>query len=171
MRLIGCDLEADLRTLDPEALPPAGAPNIMMAAGGTQLKHILEDDAIYAWKLHVQFDFDTFLPDVDGVALTDARNSGDSDEKTVLRRRLKKDCCYVTDRWFGQFTLFNDINAAASSYVCRVKENSTFEVAEERLLSKLRRGTRSVPRVPHAKTSISRNRHVFGVGVRPVSIR
>jgi len=77
----------------------------------------------HAWKLHVQFDFDTFLPDgADGVELTDARNSGKSDEKNVLRKKLKKDCCYVTDRWFGQFTLFNEINAIASSYVCRVKE-------------------------------------------------
>ena len=30
--------------LDGKRLPPAGAPNIMMAAGGTQLKKILEDD-------------------------------------------------------------------------------------------------------------------------------
>src|SRR5439155_4417276 len=42
--------------IDGQALPPAGAPNIMIAAGGTQLKHILEDDAIYAWKLHVEWD-------------------------------------------------------------------------------------------------------------------
>jgi hypothetical protein len=90
----------------------------------------------HAWKLHVQFDFDTCLPDVDGVALTDARNTGDSDEKAVLRRRLKKDCCYVMDRWFGQFTLLNDIRAAGSGYVCRMKENSVFDaVVDERLLS------------------------------------
>ena len=30
--------------LDGKALPPRGAPNIMMAAGGTQLKKVLEDD-------------------------------------------------------------------------------------------------------------------------------
>ncbi len=89
----------------------------------------------HAWKLHVQFDFDAFLPDADAVALTDARNSGTSDEKYVLRTRLKRDCCYVTDRWFAQFTLFNDIRAAGSSYVCRAKENSVFDVVEERLLS------------------------------------
>lgn len=87
----------------------------------------------HAWKLHVQFDFDSFLPT--DVELTDARNSGKSDEKYVLRTKLKRDCCYVTDRWFGQFTLFNDIVAAGSSYVCRMKENSKFEVIEERLLS------------------------------------
>lgn len=87
----------------------------------------------HAWKLHVQFDFDSFVPT--DVELTDARNSGKSDEKHVLRTKLKRDCCYVMDRWFGQFTLFNDIVAAGSSYVCRVKENSQFEVIEERLLS------------------------------------
>jgi Transposase DDE domain len=90
----------------------------------------------HAWRLHVQFDFDSFLPDVDYLELTDARNSGASDEKTVLRRKLMKDCCYVMDRWFGQFTLFNQINAQRSSYVCRIKENSVFdEVIDERLLS------------------------------------
>ncbi|HET9402161.1 MAG TPA: hypothetical protein VFO34_14545, partial [Candidatus Acidoferrales bacterium] len=35
--------------------PPAGAPNIMMAAGGTQLKKIFEDDGIYFWKVHVDW--------------------------------------------------------------------------------------------------------------------
>jgi hypothetical protein len=89
--------------------------------------------AKHAWKLHVNFDFDSFLPEE--VELTDARNSGKSDEKNVLRKQLRGDCCYVTDRWFAQFTLFNQINAIGSSYVCRVKENSVFEVCEERLLS------------------------------------
>jgi hypothetical protein len=87
----------------------------------------------HAWKLHVQFDFDSFLPA--DAQLTDARNSGKSDEKYVLRTKLKRDCCYVMDRWFAQFTLFNDIAAAGSSYVCRVKESSVFDVVEERLLS------------------------------------
>ena len=89
--------------------------------------------AKHAWKLHVQFDFDSFL--AADAQLTDARGSGKSDEKYVLRTRLKRDCCYVLDRWFAQFTLFNDIAAAGSSYVCRVKENSAFDVVEERLLS------------------------------------
>ena len=91
--------------------------------------------AKHAWKLHVNFDFDTFCPEPDGLELTDARNTGKSDEKNVLRKKLRGDSCYVTDRWFGQFTLFNQINAVGSGYVCRVKENSVLEVAEERLLS------------------------------------
>ena len=89
--------------------------------------------AKHAWKLHAQFDFDHFIPR--DVELTDARNSGKSDEKNVLRKKLAPDRCYVMDRWYAQFTLFNEINAIASSYVCRMKENSVFEVREERLLS------------------------------------
>jgi len=35
--------------------PPPGAPNIVMAAGGTQLKDDLDDDAVFAWSLHVDW--------------------------------------------------------------------------------------------------------------------
>jgi Transposase DDE domain len=87
----------------------------------------------YAWRLHTHFDVEHWVPS--DLELTDARCSGKSDEKNVLRRKLAKDHCYITDRWFAQFTLFNDINAIGSSYVCRAKENSSFEVSEERLLS------------------------------------
>ncbi|MFA6126822.1 MAG: hypothetical protein WC699_05920 [Bacteroidales bacterium] len=41
--------------LDGRQLPPAGTPNIMMAAGGTQLMNILEDDGINVWKFHVDW--------------------------------------------------------------------------------------------------------------------
>jgi hypothetical protein len=86
----------------------------------------------YAWRLHTHFDVEHGLPT--DLELTDARNTGGSDEKNVLRKKLAPDHCYVTDRWFARFTLFNEVNAIGSSYVCRVKENSVFEVEEERLL-------------------------------------
>jgi hypothetical protein len=87
--------------------------------------------AKHAWKLHVLFDVATCCPT--DAELTDARNSGKSEEKNVLRTKLQRGHCYVMDRWFKQFTLFNQINAIGSSYVCRVKENSVFdEVLEER---------------------------------------
>jgi hypothetical protein len=41
--------------LDGKQLPPAGAPNVMMAAGGTQLKNVFEDDAILSWKIHTNW--------------------------------------------------------------------------------------------------------------------
>ena len=36
--------------LDGTRLPPGGAPNVILAAGGTQLKKDFDDDAILAWK-------------------------------------------------------------------------------------------------------------------------
>ncbi len=42
--------------LDGRALPPAGAPNTMLAAGGTQLRGVFVDDGIYAWQFHVDWE-------------------------------------------------------------------------------------------------------------------
>jgi hypothetical protein len=42
--------------IDGRQVPPRGAPNIVMAAGGTQLKNVLEDDGIYVWNYHVDWD-------------------------------------------------------------------------------------------------------------------
>jgi hypothetical protein len=41
--------------IDGKNLPPSGAPNVMMAAGGTQLKKVFEDDGIFVWKFHVDW--------------------------------------------------------------------------------------------------------------------
>jgi hypothetical protein len=41
--------------LDGQALPPDGAPNIVMATGGTQLHYDVDDDGIYAWTVHVDW--------------------------------------------------------------------------------------------------------------------
>ena len=42
--------------LDGFALPPPGAPNIMMATGGVQLRKVMEDDGISVWSFHVDWD-------------------------------------------------------------------------------------------------------------------
>ncbi len=41
--------------VDGKVLPPAGAPNIMMSAGGSQLKNLLEDDGVFVWKFSVDW--------------------------------------------------------------------------------------------------------------------
>lgn len=41
--------------LDGATLPPAGAPNPMLASGGTQLRGNLDDDGIYVWQFHVDW--------------------------------------------------------------------------------------------------------------------
>lgn len=74
----------------------------------------------YAWRLHTHFDILHMSPT--DVELTDNRCSGKSDEKNVLRKKLRADHCYIMDRWFGQFTLLNEIKGINSSYVCRMKD-------------------------------------------------
>jgi len=80
------------------------------------------------WRLHLQFDVDAHVPS--SLDLTNPRNSGKSDEKNVLRKKLQADCTYVMDRWFAQFRLFNDIHNAGSHYVCRLRDNSVYTVVE-----------------------------------------
>jgi hypothetical protein len=42
--------------VDGQALPPPGAPNIMIAAGGTQLHQDFDDDRLYVYTFHVDWD-------------------------------------------------------------------------------------------------------------------
>lgn len=84
----------------------------------------------HAWRLHLHLDVDHHVPAAWEV--TDARNTGASDEKSVLRRNLAPGHTYVMDRWYAQFTLWNDVKAAGSSYVCRVRDNSVYAVLDER---------------------------------------
>jgi hypothetical protein len=41
--------------IDGKALPPRGAPNIMIAAGGTQLDSIYTDSVVLVWQMHVDW--------------------------------------------------------------------------------------------------------------------
>ena len=56
-------------------------------------------------------------------------------ERAVLQRALDKGHCYVGDRGYVKFALFNAISAADSSYVCRLRDNSHYDVVESRPLS------------------------------------
>ena len=69
------------------------------------------------------------------IDVTGAGNKGENDERAVLRTTLQADRCYVMDRGYAQFSLFNDIAKADSSYVCRVRDNSVYQVVEPRPLS------------------------------------
>jgi hypothetical protein len=87
----------------------------------------------YAWRLHTHFEVERYVP-TRGV-LTDARGSGKSHEREVLRCGLQADHCYVLDRGYAAFRLFDDIVDAKSSYVCRIQENQHLEVEREFPLS------------------------------------
>jgi hypothetical protein len=86
----------------------------------------------HAWRLHLHLDVDHHVPA--SWEITEPKNTGRSDEKSVLRRKLSAGHTYVMDRWYAQFTLWNDIKSAGSSYVCRVRDNSVYDVIENRPL-------------------------------------
>jgi len=90
-------------------------------------------DSKSAWRLHTHFDIDHHVPRL--IDVTSGKSSGKADEKNVLRKALAPDHCYVMDRGYAEFRLFNDIHAAQSSYVCRVRDNSRYKIIEERPLS------------------------------------
>ena len=86
------------------------------------------------WRFHTHFEIDRGIPV--RMDVTTARNGGKTEEKNQLRQRLEKDRCYVIDRWYGEFGLWNDIVAAGSSYVCRVRDNTNLShVVEDRPVS------------------------------------
>lgn len=85
------------------------------------------------WRLHTQFELDRHVPL--RIDLTNGSGKGDADERDVLQRSLQPDRCYVIDRGYAKFQLFNDIHALGSSYVCRIRDNSHFKVIESRPLA------------------------------------
>lgn len=86
------------------------------------------------WRLHTHFDIDRHVPT--RIDVTTARNGGKDDEKARLRTAIQPDHCYVMDRWYGEFRLWNEIVAKGSSYVCRIRDNSNLDdVVEERRVS------------------------------------
>lgn len=89
--------------------------------------------ALSAWRLHTHFEVERGLPV--RIDVTGANGAGANGERTVLRGALQADRCYVLDRGYAQFVLFNAIVAAGSSYVCRLRDNSAYEVVEQRPLS------------------------------------
>jgi Transposase DDE domain len=86
-----------------------------------------------AWRLPTHFEVERGLPV--RIDVTGANNSGGNDERAVLRHALEADRCYLLDRGYAQFSLFNASAAKGSSYVCRVRDNSASEVIEQRPLS------------------------------------
>lgn len=91
-------------------------------------------DSKSAWRLHTHFSIDRHVPT--RIDVTSGLNGGKSDEKHMLREALQPDHCYVLDRWYAEFRLFNDIRGIGSSYVCRLRDNSDLRwVQEERPVS------------------------------------
>lgn len=84
------------------------------------------------WRLHTHFEVDRYVP----IRIDVTREGGGAcDERAVFEHAVAADRLYVLDRGYAKFSLFNNIVAAGSSYVCRIRDNSVWKVVEERTLS------------------------------------
>jgi len=88
------------------------------------------NDEHKAFKLHTQFDLLKTVPV--RADLTD----GNGNEREVLEATLQAGRVYVMDRGYAKFALFQRILVVGSSFVCRIRDNSIFDVIEERELSR-----------------------------------
>ena len=84
------------------------------------------------WCLHAQFHLDKHVPTSTEVRLN---TGGKNHERDVLAEKLEASRTYVMDRGYAVFWLFNAIVEAGSSYVCRIRDNSVYDVKQERKLS------------------------------------
>jgi hypothetical protein len=103
-------------------------PDIMQAS----LLKATTGSSLVKWRLHTHFEVDRYVPTRIDVT---PDGGGQNDERAVLERTLDSDRLYVMDRGYAKFGLFNDIVKKQSSYVCRLRDNSAYEVSEDRKLT------------------------------------
>ena len=120
------DVPGELTAVDGSLL--AALPQLMLASC---LKRET-GSGLVKWRLHTQFEVDRYVPLRIDVT---PNGGGEHDERSVLERTLEADRTYVMDRGYAKFALFNRIVAAGSSYVCRLRDNSAYEVLETRPLA------------------------------------
>jgi len=117
--------------------------------------------ALSAYRLHTHFEVLRGVPTQ--IDVTPAKPKGAADERAVLQRSIEPDRCYVIDRGYAKFTLWNAIDAQKSSYVCRVRDNSAYEVEQTRELSAADRAagilSDEVVRLGQSKPSDTRPNH------------
>jgi len=95
-------------------------------------KHSRTGNVMHGWRMHTQFELDRHVPTE--VQLTPYRCQGD--EPAVLLRSLQPGRCYVMDRGYFSYGLFNGIVQTGSDYVCRVKKTiGVIELIEQRDLT------------------------------------
>ncbi|MCI0492653.1 MAG: IS4 family transposase [Planctomycetes bacterium] len=120
------DIDQTLTLVDGTLI--AALPKLMQASWLKQTT----GSGLVKWRLHTHFEVDRYVPVRMDVT---PDGGGEHDERAVLERTIESDRLYVMDRGYAKFALFNRIVAAKSSYVCRLRDNSTYDVVEERPLT------------------------------------
>jgi hypothetical protein len=107
-------------------------PNIIQAS----LLKASSGSGLVRWRLHTHFEVDRYIPTRIDVT---PDGGGENDERSVMEQTIERDRLYVLDRGYAKFTLFNKVVDAGSRYVCRIPDNSVYEVTEDRELSQAAR--------------------------------
>ena len=87
-----------------------------------------KDERHRAVKAHVHYEL------LSGVPVKGTLTSGQYNEKQELRSSLEAGRLYVLDRGYAGYELLQQIRAAGSNFVCRLKDNAHLVVHEERPL-------------------------------------
>lgn len=116
------ELAQKLVTVDGSSL--RALPQIISAVGKTHGKG--------KWKLHLQF---RPLPGTPAKAIITREHVRGGDERDVLAQNLESGCVYISDRGYERYKLLNEIVAAQSDYVTRMKQDRPMELLESRPVS------------------------------------
>lgn len=85
------------------------------------------------YRLHAQFEVFRGVPN--RIDVTGANPRGEADERRVLQRTVESGRCYLMDRGYEKYALWNEVAQVGSDYVCRLRDKSTYEVDSERELT------------------------------------
>lgn len=85
------------------------------------------------YRLHAQFEVFRGAPS--RIDVTSAKPKGEADERRVLERTAEPGRCYLIDRGYEKYVLWNTINGVGSDYVCRLRDQSPYEVISDKELT------------------------------------
>jgi len=94
------------------------------------------------YRLHAQFEVFKGIPS--RIDVTGANPKGEADERRVLERTVEAGRCYLIDRGYAKYVLWNAIHAAGSQYVCRLGDATPYEVVSENELTDADQGANIV---------------------------
>lgn len=122
------------------------------------------------WTLHTHFEVDRHVPTRVDVTPT---GGGEYDERAVMERTIEADRTYVMDRGYAKFELFNRIVESGSSYVCRIRDNSVYDVLEQQELTEADRAAHVLsdemiqPGSAHAKSKPDHRLRLIQIEMEP----
>lgn len=94
------------------------------------------------FRLHAQFE--VFRKSAVRIDVTGSNPKGDADERVVLAKSVEPGRCYLMDRGYQKYALFNAIHSVNSNYVCRIHDHLPWTVVEDRPLTEADRQARVI---------------------------